>query len=450
VGLHDRTAATVVRIAYFSPFPPKRTGIALYSEQLAQSLRSIMEVHCFDFDNSYGSDAAVTFADFARRGRIQELAQYDAVVYQLGNNPHFHLRIFETLRQFPGMVVLHDTVLYYLFAGLGRAGLIKHLWLCEGRSGAASIHEILEQSAEHDILRYPHAERHPLTASVFPYATRIVVHNMTAKHFLQRLGYSGAVHVIPHLAFPSVDSHASIDAVEKLRRQHQIASDELVVSCLGFIGHTKRIPQVCRALARLNGDIKFRFVIAGEGDDLTACIEEAGLRDLTIRVGYVDSREFSQYLALTDVLVNLRYPNRGESSGTLTRAMALGKPAIVTDEASFSELPADVVYKISAGPNEQDELAAAIRRLATDAELRQQLGTAAHAYVARQLNPDRIARSFKQIVEREIRERAQNELLSTATSNLDRQVATTMLKQTLLRALPEGLLRNHLNLPEGD
>ena len=43
---------------------------------------------------------------------------------------------------------------YYLFAGLGLAGLVKHLWLDYGQAVAAEVETIAAQSAEGDILRY--------------------------------------------------------------------------------------------------------------------------------------------------------------------------------------------------------------------------------------------------------------------------------------------------------
>src|SRR5205814_4112578 len=120
-----------MKIAYFSPLEPKRTGIAAYSEELVRALRKIMRVDCFDFGNDEAGDPGTTFGDCGRAGRISVVAGFDTVVYHLGNNPHYHLDIFRTMRHAPGIVVLHDTVLYFLLAGFGRAGLLKYLSLVE-------------------------------------------------------------------------------------------------------------------------------------------------------------------------------------------------------------------------------------------------------------------------------------------------------------------------------
>ena len=89
-----------MRVAYFSPMPPERSGIADYSELLLPSLRRRVEV-------------AVV-----RRGRRRPPRGSDVCLYHVGNNPEAHGWIVEALRRRPGVVVLHDFVLHHLVAGL--------------------------------------------------------------------------------------------------------------------------------------------------------------------------------------------------------------------------------------------------------------------------------------------------------------------------------------------
>jgi glycosyltransferase involved in cell wall biosynthesis len=431
-----------MRIAYFSPFPPKRTGIALYSDQLVGELRKLMEVDCYDFGNESVDPLSMAVADFSRTGRISELANCESVIYQIGNNPYYHLDIFRTLRQFPGVVVLHDVILYYLFAGLGAEGLTKHLWLNYGRSRADDIKEIIAGSPEQDILRYPAPEKYPLTASIFPHATRIVVHNRSARDHLLALGYKRPIHVIPLLAYASTDPPATQSELEALRRKHSIPKGELVIGCLGFIGPTKRIAQVCRALRLLKDRVKFRFLIVGEGDDVATMIDEANLSDLTTRTSFVDDRAFSLYLQLTDIVVNLRYPSMGESSSTLTRAMALGKPCIISNDGSFGDLPTEAAMKIDLGENEVRDLAASIDRLAGDKAARAALGGAGQRYTETTLNASKVAAKFKRVIETEIKERAQQTLLADARELRGVAMVAGLLQGAIVRNVPAHL-RDH-------
>lgn len=433
-----------MNIAYFSPFPPKRTGVALYSEQLVRELQKLAQVDCYDFDNELTGPDGLTVADFGRIGRISDLNGYDAVLYQIGNNPHYHLNIYYTLRQVPGIVVLHDVVLYYLFAGLGVEGLIKHLWLNYGQSVAADIKTLVAQSPEHDILRYRTPEKYPLTASIFPHATRIIVHNRAARDLLLAMGCKQPIQVIPHLAFPSADLPAAEPELAALRKLHSIRKKELIIGCLGFIGPTKRLAQVCESLAQLKGKVKFRFLIVGDGDDLTAMIKDAGLTDVAIRTNFVNDRAFSLYLQLTDLLVNLRHPSMGESSGTLIRALKLGKPCIVTDDGVFTDLPDTAVIKISLGRNEVQDLAVAIERLALDEKARVTLGAEGRSYATAELNPAKIALQFKRLIETSIAENAHEKLLADACAGYGIEAAAGLLTDAIVTNFPPHL-RSQLN-----
>ena len=70
-------------------------------------------------------------------------------------------------------------------------------------------------------------------------------------------------------------------------------------------------------------------------------------------------------MAACDVLVNLRYPTMGETSGSVIRALSLGKPLLVSDVGWFRELPDDVVLKVPVDEYEVATLAAALE-LAAD------------------------------------------------------------------------------------
>lgn len=427
-----------MKVACFSPFPPKKTGVAAYSEQLALELRRVMELACYDFCNDRAGDPLTSFGDFGQSGRISDLRSYDAVLYHLGNNPHFHLDILRTLRHWPGIVVLHDVVLYYLFAGLGQAGLLKYLWLVEGRQGADSIGAIRANSAANDLLGYSEPERHPLTPALFPYATRIIVHNTFARRHLVNEGYGGPIHVIPSLDYPVPASEPDAASSKLLRQYHGIQNDELVVSCLGLRGRTKRIAQVCRALAELKGRIKFRFLVVGEGEDISRLLRDSQLNELTILTGFVNESDFWRYLAFSDVVVNLRYPSMGESSATLIRAMTAGKACLVTRDAAFAELPDNVVWKIAVGPGEEAEIAAAISKLATDSALRRRMGQEAAKYAATTFNSSRAAGEYARAIQADMQERDRNPLFDHRNRK-GAELVARMLWESIERAIPPHL-----------
>src|SRR5689334_22079214 len=87
-----------MRVAFFSPFPPSKSGIADYSEALAASLRRLADVEVF-----------------ADSGRPFDPAQFDIALYHLGNNP-YHAFVYETALRHPGVAVMHESNLHHLIA----------------------------------------------------------------------------------------------------------------------------------------------------------------------------------------------------------------------------------------------------------------------------------------------------------------------------------------------
>ena len=101
-------------------------------------------------------------------------------------------------------------------------------------------------------------------------------------------------------------------------------------------------------------------------------------------------------MAACDVLVNLRYPTMGETSGSVIRALSLGRPLIVSDVGWFSELPDDVVLKV---PVDEYEVATLEAALTLAVERAQQLGDAARAYVAAEHSLPAVAEAYAAALE---------------------------------------------------
>jgi glycosyltransferase involved in cell wall biosynthesis len=91
------------------------------------------------------------------------------------------------------------------------------------------------------------------------------------------------------------------------------------------------------------------------------------------------------------VLVNLRYPTMGETSGSVIRAMSIGKPLIVSDVGWFAELPDDAVLKVPVDEFEVATLEAALSFAKVHAGA---LGAAARAYVEQEHALPRVADAY--------------------------------------------------------
>jgi glycosyltransferase involved in cell wall biosynthesis len=438
-----------MKVAYFSPFPPQRTGIATYSARLVSELQKVMAVQCYDAETKVIDELQLNIKGFSIQSRVNDLASFDAIFYNLGNNPHYHLWIYRVLRQWPGIVILHDVVLYYLFAGAGRDAFVKHFFANYGYSRISELERLIDACPNHDLLRYPHPERYPLIGSIFPYARQIVVHNRAAQAQIRSLGYFSPIHVVPQLG--SIDGAAQIRITDKKATKDRfgIRRTELLIGSFGFIGPTKRLDKLCQALRQLKGELEFTLLIVGEGEDVSRLVSENGLESDTIVTGFVAEEDFRSLLDLTDIVVNLRHPSMGESSWTLNQAMAIGKACIVTDDASFKELTEDCVCKIRHDASEVADLVSAIRRL-KDTEMRRMLGIRARKFAEQAWRAARIVEQFKAIAENEESLHKFDDVTSNTSETERTHKLGRMFRAALVAALPEPLMGSFFNAPPGE
>lgn len=152
--------------------------------------------------------------------------------------------------------------------------------------------------------------------------------------------------------------------------------DSCIALYAGLHGLAQGLDQVFSA-AELLQDTPLRFVLMGDGPTKADLIRQAQERGLT-NVTFLDPRPTSEVpplLAAADiVLVPLVTHIPGATPSKLYEAMATGRPVIIVAEGE----PASVVRDGQAGlvvtPGDTGALTAALRQLARDATLRQELG----------------------------------------------------------------------------
>jgi glycosyltransferase involved in cell wall biosynthesis len=356
-----------VKVAYFSPMPPSRSGIADYSALLLPALRERIDVVV------------------AAPGKRAPAA--DVALYHLGNDPDAHGWIADALRKRPGVVVMHEYVLHHLVAGvtIGRGNGRGYLDAMERELGVAG--RLLGLGVLDNLLPLlweTQPERFPLSGVFLDQATGLIVHSDYVARRAREAGYDGRLWRIPHPSWPHGEIAAATD----------VAGDPLI-GCFGFLNMNKRIPQLLEAFAslrRTRPGAKLLLVgAAGERFDVGRRLERLGLTEGVERLDYMPEERLWSLMAACDVLVNLRYPTMGETSGSVIRALSLGRPLIVSDVGWFSELPDDVVLKVPVDEYEVATLEAAIG-LAVDHG--PSLGANARRYVDREHSLDHIADAY--------------------------------------------------------
>jgi glycosyltransferase involved in cell wall biosynthesis len=129
------------------------------------------------------------------------------------------------------------------------------------------------------------------------------------------------------------------------------------------------------------------------GTELDGLIDELGLAEVVHRTGYVTGfNAFGDWTSTADIIINLRQPTLGETSGAVLWAMAVGRPTIVFDHGWYSELPEDSCLQIPL--QNEDALYEAMTTLAESPKRRYEIGRRAVDYVKNQLAPEACAAQY--------------------------------------------------------
>jgi glycosyltransferase involved in cell wall biosynthesis len=361
-----------VKVAYFSPMPPEQSGIADYSALLLPALRERIEV------------------EVVRRGRKRAARGTDVAIYHVGNNPDAHAWIVDALRKRPGVVVLHDFVLHHLVAGMtvGRRDGHGYLDLMEREHGVVGrllAHGVLDKRIPP--LWESRPADFPLPTFVLEHATGLVVHSRYVHDHARAAGFGGPIGIVSHPAWRP-------PAIEPER-----VAPGVVVGCFGVVNASKRIPELLRATAAVrkeHPDVTLLLVgSTSPGFDLDRRLQRLGLAgDGLVREGWVSEARLWALMGGSDVLVNLRHPTMGETSGSVIRGLSLGKPLVVSDVGWFSELPDAVALKVPPDDDEVATLTAALELLASRPDVRTTMGSNAADLARRDHDIERVAELY--------------------------------------------------------
>jgi glycosyltransferase involved in cell wall biosynthesis/SAM-dependent methyltransferase len=360
-----------VKLAFFSPLPPAKSGIADYSAALLDHLKRYAEIEAFSSRPTHFDPAA-----------------FDAIVYQLGNNPH-HTFVYEMAIEYPGVIVLHEANLHHLIADLtiARGNWDAYLDQVELNAGAEALEyarrhvRTLERGPDYDI---------PMVKPLLARSRGAIVHSAAVESELRTLGYEGPIAKIPHGAW-------LVDA-DRMKYRAKLGLNERtpLIGIFGFLKPYKRIAESLRAFSRLlKVQPDARMILVGEAHaELPLDSMISNFSGEVRHIGFAPIEDFNGYLGACDIVLNLRYPTLGESSGTLLRALGMGKAVIVSDVGSFREYPDTICLKAPVDASEEDHLFEFLNLLVSRPEIARALGARARQWVERECNWDLVAQRY--------------------------------------------------------
>jgi glycosyltransferase involved in cell wall biosynthesis/SAM-dependent methyltransferase len=408
-----------LRLALWSPLPPLPSGISDYTAELLGALGAGgadadgAEIEIF-VDDGYLPDQELTAAwpifHYSAFERRQQWRRFDMVIYQMGASM-YHLYMYEAVRRWPGLLVLHDLTLGYVRFELFAAGwpqeeIQRELLDAEGLD-AQEGYEDLRRLAPGERTR-PTEEflnRHYMLRQMIAASRAEIVHLPRAGEELAARYPRSRVFTFPMgVEDPQVSDLAGGPAA--MRRRYGLPAGVFVVAAFGIADPVKRIEAAIEALARIGAEAPGALLLIvgrfSRTDYRTRLRELAGRLGLGERVRLfeqVAKGDFYRLLMACDAVVNLRFPFRKQMSATLMRALAAGKPVAISDVPDWDHLPAAFCYRVEPNEDEGAQLAAWLAGLARDPGRTAAIGAAAREYYLRHGTVARMADHYRTVIE---------------------------------------------------
>lgn len=383
-----------LHLDYVSPLPPVRSGIADYSRDLLPHLAPLCDLRLLllpgqEVEAEFLAAYATAPLDVPGEGRLP--------LYQMGNN-RYHAAVHAAAMARPGVLVLHDLVLHHFLldrtVGRGDAEAYRqelardHGWIGEAaarpvRFGGFGMAAQFALGAHRTLARRQRG---------------LVVHSAWAAAELAEEDPELAVRAVPMgIPLPPAADEA---AGRAFRERLGVPPGAPLLGSFGFQTPIKRTEAVIRALAA-PGLETVHLVVAGELSPYVFYereAREAGVAERVHLTGFLPYAELEAAIAASDLALNLRYPTAGETSASLLRVLAVGRPVIVSDYGQFAELPDEVAVRVELGEGESERLAAAVRELLGRGEALAAMRSAARRHVAAVHDPERAALALRDAV----------------------------------------------------
>jgi glycosyltransferase involved in cell wall biosynthesis len=247
-------------------------------------------------------------------------------------------------------------------------GLNQRLPARRFRRAVATFHDLFVLTAEYSTADFRRRFARQAREAAERADLIIAVSNFTASQVSDLLGVErGRLRVVPH----------GVDLPEKL----PAGPREPLVLHVGAIQKRKNLCRLVRAFAAMPRG--WRLVLAGSSGFGAAGIFDEIARsprreDIEV-TGYVSRRRLEELYEQASMLA---FPSLDEGFGMpVLEAMAHGLPVITSNRSALPEVAGDAAMLVN--PLEEEEIASALRRLASNQELRLELARRGLAHAAR-------------------------------------------------------------------
>lgn len=395
-----------LKIAFFTPLPPIQSGISDYSEDIINELCLYCDIDVF-IEETYNATPVFppNVVIYSHKAYPSRRSRYADTVFQVGNS-EYHFYMYQYIKQFHGTVVLHDYNLHGAFhclaLGKGKGNYLLYRNMIDTDLPADIADNYIQSLKNGSAL--PDLYNMELNSYITDSADRIIVHSNYAKKKLLMKNIERNVTVIPLYAKILMPADSRI-----LKQKNGFSADTVIISAFGGIHETKRIIPLLKSFSRLEKENKnVHLMLVGKPSEdikqeLEQTINSENLNNSVTVTGYINLDKFNEYIDMTDICVNLRYPYNGETSGSLMRILAKGKCVVVNDIGSFSEIPDNACVKLPSVENmgesrESETIYNILKQLTENEKERSETGLNARKFAQEELDIKSVTEKYYNVI----------------------------------------------------
>ena len=387
-------------LAFVSPLPPERTGIADYSSELIPLLSKYYDIECVVMQNDVDDLVVENHAKIRNVAWLRENASnVDRIIYHIGNSPN-HQHMITLLREIPGVVVLHDFFLGHLMEFIEGNSIIPRGWIKELHRYHG--YPALSERFNSDVKKL--AFKYPACGSVIEDAYGVIAHskyvqNLASQWYGNEL--ASKIKIIPLL-------RAKAEKLDKniARKKLGLSVDDFIICSFGFLNSMKLNDRLLSAWedSELSKDVKSKLFFVGEnsndgyGEEINRQIKSSSYSGRVKITGFVSPEIYKLYLMAADIAVQLRVNSRGESSASLLDCMNYGIPVICNANESLAEFDTDSILMM---PEKFDNvmLVTALDKLWANKKLRHEMSIQGEHVIRANHDPGKCASLYYSAIE---------------------------------------------------
>lgn len=330
-------------LAYVSPLPPLRTGIADYSLAMLPAMEKYYRVIIIVEQGEVVGGDLLNVEIHSAAWLIENYKKVDYVLYHMGNSIA-HEYMLELIELCSGVVVMHDFYLSGLFYDKD--------YRSSDESYLPALYKAHGYSAllyEKEMGRHASIKKYPINLNILIQAKGLIVHSKHARDYLNNTYKQTA------LSYKVYQTHLAVNNIEPAytheeAREHLGLPDDIAVVCsFGLVDQTKDSLKLAEFWCKTELPDNPVLILVGGYPDSEYGKQIQALADNNVHLkltGYVNDEDYQRYLASADIAVQLRRFSRGESSKTVLDCISHGLPVILNAHGAMAEIDADVVVQI--------------------------------------------------------------------------------------------------------